>query len=84
MLKVKNANPGRYVDGGGVPYRERIGRKPVDQVDSIHVVEVLTPICLEIPDTIRKGSQRIRAVLDFAHQKEWREEEAALRSVCKG
>ena len=28
-----------------------IGRKPVDQVDSTHVVEVLTPIWLEIPDT---------------------------------
>jgi len=61
-----------------------IGRKPVDQVDSTHVVEVLTPIWLEIPDTARKILQRIGAVLDFAHIKGWREEEAALRSVRKG
>ena len=61
-----------------------IGRKPIDQVDSTHVVEVLTPIWLEIPDTARKILQRIGAVLDFAHIKGWREEEAALRSVRKG
>jgi integrase len=61
-----------------------IGRKPVDQVDSTHVVEVLSPIWLEIPDTARKLLQRIGAVLDFAHIKGWREEEAALRSVRKG
>src|SRR3546814_17599316 len=52
-----------------------IGRKPVDQVDSTHVVEVLTPIWLEIPDTARKILQRIGAVLDFAHIQGWREEE---------
>jgi integrase len=61
-----------------------IGRKPVDQVDSTHLVEVLTPIWLEIPDTARKILQRIGAVLDFAHIKGSREEEAALRSVRKG
>jgi len=61
-----------------------IGRKPIDQVTSTHVVEVLSPIWLEIPDTAKKLLQRIGAVLDYAHIKGWREEEAALRSVRKG
>ena len=61
-----------------------IGSKPVDQVDSALVVEVLTPIWLEIPETARRILQRIGSVLDFAHIKGWCEEEASLRSVRKG
>ncbi|WP_082697564.1 tyrosine-type recombinase/integrase [Novosphingobium fuchskuhlense] len=62
----------------------QIGTKPVDQVDSACVVEVLSPIWLEIPETARRLLQRIGSVLDFAHIKGWREEEASLRSVRKG
>lgn len=61
-----------------------IGTKPVDQVDSACVVTVLSPIWLEIPETARRLLQRIGAVLDFAHIKGWRAEEASLRSVRKG
>lgn len=61
-----------------------IGTKPVDQVDSACVVEVLSPIWLDIPDTARRVLQRIGAVLDFAHIKGWRAEETSLRSVSKG
>ncbi|MCL4671368.1 MAG: integrase arm-type DNA-binding domain-containing protein [Sphingomonadaceae bacterium] len=61
-----------------------IGSRPVDQVDSALVVEVLTPIWLEIPETARRILQRIGSVLDFAHIKGWLEEEASLRSVRKG
>jgi len=45
---------------------------------------VLSPIWLEIPETARRLLQRIGAVLDFAHIKGWRAEEASLRSVRKG
>jgi integrase len=62
----------------------KVGKKPVDQVDNACVVEVLSPIWLEIPETARRLLQRIGAVLDFAHIKGWREEEASLRSVRKG
>ena len=55
----------------------QIGTKPVDQVDSACVVEVLSPIWLEIPETARRLLQRIGSVLDFAHIKGWREEEAS-------
>jgi integrase len=61
-----------------------IGTRPVDQVDSACVVEVLSPIWLEIPETARRLLQRIGSVLDFAHIKGWRDEEASLRSVRKG
>ncbi len=56
----------------------------MDAVDSAAVVEVLSPIWLEIPDTARRILQRIGAVLDFAHIKGWRAEETSLRSVRKG
>jgi hypothetical protein len=42
------------------------------KVDSACVVEVLSPIWLEIPETARRLLQRIGAVLDFAHIKGWR------------
>ena len=48
------------------------------------MVTVLSPIWLEIPETARRLLQRIGAVLDFAHIKGWRAEEASLRSVRKG
>jgi integrase len=61
-----------------------IGTRPVDQVDSAAVVEVLSPIWLEIPDTARRILQRIGAVLDFSHIKGWLPAEVSLRSVRKG
>ncbi len=61
-----------------------IGRKPVDQVDSACVVEVLTPIWLDIPETARRVLQRIGTVLDFAYIKGWIAAEISLRSVRKG
>lgn len=49
----------------------RIGKKPVNKLDSARVVEVLSPIWLEIPETARRILQRIGVVLDFAHIKGW-------------
>ena len=61
-----------------------IGTRLVDAVDSTAVLEVLSPIWLEIPDTARRLLQRIGAVLDFAHIKGWITGEVSLRSVRKG
>lgn len=61
-----------------------IGTRPVDAVDSTAVLEVLSPIWLEIPDTARRILQRVGAVLDFAHIKGWIPAEVSLRSVRKG
>jgi integrase len=54
------------------------------KVDSACVVEALSPIWLEIPETARRLLQRIGVVLDFAHVKGWVPEEVSLRSVRKG
>ena len=62
----------------------RIGAKPVDQVDSACVVEALSPIWLEVPETARRLLQRIGVVLDFAHVNGWVPDEVSLRSVRKG
>lgn len=48
------------------------------------MVEVLSPIWLEIPETARRILQRVGAVLDFAHIKGWLADEVSLRSVRKG
>lgn len=61
-----------------------IGTRPVDAVDSTAVLEVLSPIWLEVPDTARRILQRVGAVLDFAHIKGWISGEVSLRSVRKG
>lgn len=61
-----------------------IGTKPVDEVNSLMVRDVLAPIWLKIPETARRILQRFGTVLDFAHIQGWRPEEASLRSVRKG
>ena len=62
----------------------RIGKKPVDIIDSALVRDALAPIWLKIPDTSRRILQRITAVLDYAHIQNWRPEETSLRTVVKG
>jgi integrase len=61
-----------------------IGSKRVDRVDSADVLEVLTPIWLQIPDSGRRILQRIGAVLDYSHIKGWIPAEVSLRSVRRG
>jgi len=62
----------------------KIGKKPIDTIDSAIVRDALAPIWLKIPDTARRILQRISAVLDFAHIKGWRDSETSLRTVSKG
>ena len=58
-----------------------IGSKAVTDIDANDVERVLMPIWLEKPETARKIKQRIGAVLDYAHAKNWREAEAPMRAV---
>lgn len=80
----KGGHHSRWLSGFERHVFPRIGRKPVDKVDSACVVEVLSPIWLEIPETARRILQRIGVVLDFAHIKGWISGEVSLRSVRKG
>jgi len=61
-----------------------LGDIPVDAITTAMVRDVLAEIWLTIPHTARKIKQRIGTVLDFAHIKGWREQEAPLRSITKG
>lgn len=61
-----------------------IGNKPVDAVTAVMVRDALSPIWLTKPETARRALQRTGVVLDFAHIKGWRPEEASLKSVRMG
>lgn len=74
----------RWLSGFELHIFPRIGKKPVDQVDSACVVFALSAIWLQIPESARRLLQRIGVVLDFAHIKGWLPEEVSLRSVRKG
>ncbi|MEQ9661530.1 MAG: integrase arm-type DNA-binding domain-containing protein [Parasphingopyxis sp.] len=62
----------------------RIGDLTLDIIDGPMIVDVLSPIWLEKPETARRVKQRIGAVLDYAHARGWREGEAPMRAVAKG
>jgi integrase len=74
----------RWLSGFELHIFPRIGKKPVDQVDSACVVYALSAIWLKIPESARRLLQRIGVVLDFAHIKGWLPAEVSLRSVRKG
>ncbi len=80
----KDGHLSRWLSGFERHIFPRIGRKPVDQVDSAMVVYALSPIWLEISETARRLLQRIGVVLDFAHVKGWLPTAVSLRSVRKG
>jgi integrase len=61
-----------------------LGSKPVNEINSLAVRDVLAPIWLKIPETARRILQRIGSILDYAHIQGWRAEESSLRSVRKG
>ena len=62
----------------------KLGDIRVDRITGPEVREALLDIWLVIPETARRVRQRIMAVLDYAHAREWREQEAPMRSVSKG
>jgi integrase len=62
----------------------KLGDTRIDRVTGPDVREVLLDIWLTIPETARRVRQRIGSVLDYAHARGWREQEAPMRSVSKG
>jgi hypothetical protein len=61
-----------------------LGDLPVDQIMGPMVRDVLAVIWLTVPETARGVRQRIGTVLDWAHAKGYRLQEAPMRSVSKG
>ncbi len=61
----------------------KMGAVAIDEVERGHILDVLTPIWLEKPETAQRVKQRIGAVLDWAYGKGWREAEAPMRALAK-
>lgn len=54
----------------------KLGSLPTGGIAAADIINVLTPIWQEIPETARQVRNRICAVLDYAHAKGWRSTEA--------
>lgn len=61
-----------------------IGDISIDKVEGPAIRDLLAPIWNDRPETSRRVLQRIKTVLDWAHAKGHREQEAPLRSVKSG
>jgi integrase len=62
----------------------KMGDLAVDQISAGHVVEVLSPIWRSIPETARRVRQRIAAVVDWAHAREFRTTQIPMKAVTAG
>ena len=60
-----------------------LGKLTVDQIDAAAVQRVLLPIWLTKGETARRVRQRIGVVLDYAHGKGWRSNEAPMRALSQ-
>ncbi len=54
----------------------KLGSEPTGAIAAADIIDVLTPIWQDIPETARQVRNRICTVLDFAHAKGWRSREA--------
>lgn len=54
----------------------KLGDMPTGSITAADIIDVLTPIWQEIPETARQVRNRICAVLDYSHAKGWRSTEA--------
>lgn len=54
----------------------KLGDVPTGRITAAAIIDVLSPIWQEIPETARQVRNRICVVLDYAHAKGWRSSEA--------
>ena len=54
----------------------KLGNMPTGGIESNDIIEAITPIWQEIPDTARHVRNRITTILDYAHARGWRSTEA--------
>nr|WP_245846776.1 hypothetical protein [Paracoccus seriniphilus] len=59
----------------------KIGRLPVSEIDQPEVLQVLSPIWTEKHETARRVAQRVKAVLDVARSRGFREGENPVTVV---
>jgi integrase len=61
----------------------KFGSRPVDAVESKDILEALSPIWLEKPETARRVKQRMKTVFDYAKAKGWRSQGNPVDGVAK-
>ena len=61
-----------------------LGNLRVDTIEAAHIRDMLDPIWMRLPETARKVKVRVATVLNFAHSKGWRPQEAPSRSIMIG
>ena len=61
-----------------------IGDTLVSAIEAPAVRDLLVMIWVEKPETARRLKQRIGSILDWAHEKGYREAEAPMRAISKG
>jgi integrase len=62
----------------------KLGDVPVDQIGVPQVIDVLSPIWQRLPETARRVRQRIRAVIDWAHAREYRATQISAGTLAAG
>ncbi len=61
----------------------KIGNRQIDKIESKDILEVLTPIWTEKPETARRIKQRLRTVFAYAKAKGWRPGDNPVEGVSK-
>lgn len=62
----------------------KIGDTRVDLIGAAQVIDVLAPLWNKNPETARRVRQRIMAVIDWAHAREYRSTQISARAVASG
>jgi integrase len=60
-----------------------IGNHTVDGIESKDILEILTPIWNEKPETARRVKQRLRTVFDYVKAKGWRSSDNPVGGIAK-
>ena len=61
-----------------------IGALPVDKVTQGQVIDLLTPIWNEVPETARRVRQRVLTVINWAHAREFRSTQISSAAISSG
>lgn len=62
----------------------KIGELRIDTISAGHVIEVLSPIWQSVPETARRVRQRVLAVIDWAHAREFRATNLSAKAISAG
>jgi hypothetical protein len=80
----KNAKHGQqWINTLGDYASSIIANRRVDQIDSVDVLKVFSPIWLSKPETARRVRQRVKTVLDWCRANHFRSGENPIEGIAK-